>query len=76
MTYSERPYDLCNPERPICTRPRFLPVSKVHEAHTGKKVRISNIADRPDSDTDSDNWVARDGLMVVKNATIPDGTEI
>jgi hypothetical protein len=37
-------------------------------------VRIRNLADR--SDSDSDNWVARDGLVVVKNATIPDGAVI
>ena len=26
ITYSERPYDLCNSKRPIYARPRFLPV--------------------------------------------------
>ncbi len=44
-------------------------------ARIGKNVRIRNLADR--TDFDSDHWVARDGLVVVvKNATIPDGTVI
>ena len=44
-------------------------------ARIGKNVRIRNLADRVDSD--SDQWVAREGLVVVvKNATIPDGAVI
>lgn len=155
MTSNERPYDLYSPNRPIYTRPRFLPASEVHgarldhaliadgcriadadisdavigqrsildagvtvrssvimgadyyeteankaenrrlgrpdigigagsviegaivdkNARIGKNVRIRNLSDRPDSD--EENWVARDGLVVVvKNGSIPDGAVI
>ena len=44
-------------------------------ARIGRNVRIRNVVDRPDSETD--NWVARDGLVVVpKDAVISDGMVI
>ncbi len=44
-------------------------------ARIGKNVQIRNLSERPDSD--AENWVARDGLVViVKNAVIPDDTVI
>jgi glucose-1-phosphate adenylyltransferase len=44
-------------------------------ARIGRNVRIRHLADRPDSETD--NWVARDGLVVIpKDAVIADGTVI
>jgi glucose-1-phosphate adenylyltransferase len=44
-------------------------------ARIGRNVQIRALADRPDAETE--NWVARDGLVIVpKNATIPDGTII
>ena len=44
-------------------------------ARIGRNVTIRLISDRPDSD--AENWVARDGLVIVpKNAIIPDGTVI
>jgi glucose-1-phosphate adenylyltransferase len=44
-------------------------------ARIGCNVRIRHLPDRPDSETD--NWVARDGLVVVpKNAAIADDTVI
>jgi len=64
------------PNGPFTLGLGFSRCPKVHGAHIGKKVRIRNLADRPDSDSHSDKRVARDGLVVVKNATIPDGTEI
>ena len=155
MALPERPFDFYIPERPIYSRPRFLPASEVHGAqlhHTlladgcrvvkadisdaviglrsmigphaqirsaiimgadyyeteadrstnkrigrpnigigqgsvvegaiidknariGRNVRIRHLPDRPDSETD--NWVARDGLVVIpKDAAIADGTVI
>ncbi|MEJ2149625.1 MAG: glucose-1-phosphate adenylyltransferase [Chloroflexota bacterium] len=44
-------------------------------ARSGRNVIIRLIPDRPDSD--AENWVARDGLVIVpKNAVIPDDTVI
>lgn len=44
-------------------------------ARIGKGVIIRGIENRPDSE--SENWVARDGLVIVsKNGIIPDGTVI
>jgi glucose-1-phosphate adenylyltransferase len=44
-------------------------------ARIGRNVTIRHLRDRPDMETD--NWVARDGLVIVpKNAIIPDGTVI
>ena len=44
-------------------------------ARIGRGVIIRNIPDRPDSD--NDNWVARDGLIIVpKNGVISDNTVI
>ena len=44
-------------------------------ARIGRNVRIRHLPDRPDSETD--NWVARDGLVVIpKDADIVDGTVI
>ncbi len=44
-------------------------------ARIGRNVRIRHLADRPDSETD--NWVARDGLVVIpKDADIADDTVI
>jgi glucose-1-phosphate adenylyltransferase len=44
-------------------------------ARIGRNVRIRALPGRPDSETE--NWVARDGLVIVpKNAIIPDGTVI
>lgn len=45
------------------------------KARIGRNVTIRYIPDRPDEE--ADNWVARDGLIVVpKSAIIPDGTVI
>ncbi|HMQ51971.1 MAG TPA: glucose-1-phosphate adenylyltransferase [Anaerolineae bacterium] len=45
------------------------------KAYIGRNVRIRYLPDRPDSETE--NWVARDGLVVVpKSAVIPDETVI
>lgn len=44
-------------------------------ARIGESVIIRNMPKRPDSE--NENWVARDGLVIVKkNAIIPDGTVI
>ncbi len=44
-------------------------------ARVGCDVRIRHMPGRPDAE--SDNWVARDGLVIIpKNATIADGTVI
>ncbi len=44
-------------------------------AHIGRNVHIRSLPDRPDSD--GENWMAREGLVVVpKSAVIPDGTII
>jgi glucose-1-phosphate adenylyltransferase len=44
-------------------------------ARIGRNVTIRHLKNRPDMETD--NWVARDGLVIVpKNAIIPDGTVI
>jgi glucose-1-phosphate adenylyltransferase len=44
-------------------------------ARIGKHVQIRHVPNRPDSE--GDNWVARDGLVIIpKNAIIPDGTVI
>ena len=44
-------------------------------ARIGRNVRIRHLPDRPDSETD--NWVARDGLVVIpKDAAIADDTVI
>ena len=44
-------------------------------ARIGRDVRIRHLPDRPDSETD--NWAARDGLVVIpKNAAIADETVI
>ena len=44
-------------------------------ARIGCNVRIRHLPDRPDSETD--NWVARDGLVVIpKDAVIDDDTVI
>ena len=44
-------------------------------ARIGRHVRIRHLPDRPDSETD--NWVARDGLVVIpKDAAIADDTVI
>ncbi|MCA9978268.1 MAG: glucose-1-phosphate adenylyltransferase, partial [Anaerolineales bacterium] len=44
-------------------------------ARIGRNVKIRSIPNRPDEETD--NWVAREGLIIVpKNAIIPDGTVI
>ena len=44
-------------------------------ARIGKGVRIRIDASRPDSE--SENWVARDGLVIIpKNAILPDGMVI
>lgn len=44
-------------------------------ARVGRDVRIRAIPNRPD--TDGENWVARDGIVIVpKGAVIPDGTVI
>ncbi|RJP87822.1 MAG: glucose-1-phosphate adenylyltransferase [Desulfobacteraceae bacterium] len=44
-------------------------------ARIGRNVRIRHLPGRPDSETD--NWAARDGLVIVpKGAIIPDNTEI
>lgn len=45
------------------------------KARIGRNVQIHYRPDRPDSE--QDNWVARDGLVVIpKSAVIPDGTVI
>jgi glucose-1-phosphate adenylyltransferase len=45
------------------------------KARIGRNVHIRNLPDRPDSD--NENWVVRDGLVVVpKSAIIPDNTVI
>jgi glucose-1-phosphate adenylyltransferase len=45
------------------------------KARIGRNVHIRYLPDRPDSETD--NWVARDGLIVIpKSAVIPDDTVI
>lgn len=45
------------------------------KARIGRNVHIRYLPDRPDSETD--NWAARDGLVVVpKSAVIPDDTVI
>lgn len=44
-------------------------------ARIGRNVHIRHLPNRPDSETE--NWVARDGLLIVpKDAIIPDGTVI
>jgi glucose-1-phosphate adenylyltransferase len=44
-------------------------------ARIGRNVHIRHLPDRPDSETD--NWVARDGLVVIpKDAVIDDDTVI
>jgi glucose-1-phosphate adenylyltransferase len=44
-------------------------------ARIGRGVRIVNVGGR--TEADGDGWSIRDGIVVVpKNATIPDGTEI
>ncbi|MGH2535989.1 MAG: glucose-1-phosphate adenylyltransferase [Candidatus Promineifilaceae bacterium] len=44
-------------------------------ARLGRNVVIRRLEDRPDTETE--NWVARDGLVIVpKNAQLPDGTII
>ena len=44
-------------------------------ARIGAKVHIKNITNRKDAD--NDNWVAREGLVIIpKDAIIPDGTTI
>lgn len=44
-------------------------------ARIGRNVQIRHIADRPDSE--NENWVARDGLVIVRNrAVVHDGTII
>ena len=44
-------------------------------ARIGRHVHIRHLPSRPDSETDS--WVARDGLVIIlKNAVIPDGAII
>ena len=44
-------------------------------ARIGRNVTIRHLLDRPDMETD--NWVARDGLVIVpKSAIVPDGTVI
>jgi glucose-1-phosphate adenylyltransferase len=44
-------------------------------ARIGRNVQIRALPGRPDSETE--NWVARDGLVIVpKNAVIPNGTVI
>jgi glucose-1-phosphate adenylyltransferase len=44
-------------------------------ARIGDNVHIRCLSDRPDTETD--NWVARDGLVIIpKNAIIPDNTVI
>ena len=44
-------------------------------ARIGRHVHVRHLADRPDSETD--NWVARDGLVVIpKDAAIADGMVI
>jgi glucose-1-phosphate adenylyltransferase len=44
-------------------------------ARIGGNVTIRAIPNRPDSE--GDNWVSRDGIIIVpKNAIIPDGTVI
>ena len=155
MASPERPFDLFSPGRPVYTRARFLPPTRVHDAmlkhvlladgcrvscaeithsvvglrtiigektvirssvlmgadyyetemdcrdnrrigrpcigighgthieaaiidknaRIGRNVRIRYLQDRPDAETD--NWVIRDGLVIVpKDATIPDDTVI
>ena len=155
MASPERPFDFYSPDRPVYTRARFLPPSRVHDAvlrhvlladgcrvsgaeithsvvglrciigeHTvirssvimgadyyetaidceenkragrpcigighgthieaaiidknariGRNVHIRYLLNRPDSETD--NWVVRDGLVIVtKDAVIPDNTVI
>lgn len=45
------------------------------KARIGRNVQIRSLPDRPDSD--NENWLARDGLVVVpKSAVIPDNTVI
>ena len=45
------------------------------DARIGRRVIIRMLPDRPDEE--HDNWVARDGIVIVpKNAIIPDGTVI
>lgn len=45
------------------------------DARIGRRVIIRMLPDRPDEEYD--NWVARDGIVIVpKNAIIPDGTVI
>jgi len=45
------------------------------KARIGRNVHIRHLPDRPDSETE--NWIARDGLIVVpKSAVIPDDTII
>ncbi|MBS3783159.1 MAG: glucose-1-phosphate adenylyltransferase [Anaerolineae bacterium] len=45
------------------------------KARIGRGVHIRHLPDRPDKETE--NWVARDGLVIVpKSAVIPDGTVI
>ena len=44
-------------------------------ARIGRNVRIRNLPDRPDGETET--WVARDGLVIIpKDAVIPDNTVI
>ena len=44
-------------------------------ARIGRRVIIRNMPDRPDEE--HDNWVSREGIVIVpKNAVIPDGTVI
>jgi glucose-1-phosphate adenylyltransferase len=44
-------------------------------AHIGRNVQIRRVPDRPDFD--SEDWVAREGLVIVpKGGTIPDGSVI
>jgi glucose-1-phosphate adenylyltransferase len=44
-------------------------------ARIGRNVQIRHLSDRPDSE--ADNWVARDGLVVIpKDSVIPDDTVI
>ena len=45
------------------------------DARIGRRVIIRMLPDRPDEE--HENWVARDGIVIVpKNAIIPDGTVI
>jgi glucose-1-phosphate adenylyltransferase len=46
-------------------------------ARIGRNVTIRAIPERPDEDSENDNWVAREGIVIVpKNAIIPDNTVI